>query len=185
LKVYVFGGQKDACIDLANQLNGSGASALIGKEEEDLKEIAGKMGKNFDCAIMVSDDPIKTVVQANRDSRIRAAACYTQKSLKSAASESINLFILDSDSVDKLDFSALAGGASQAPTQQPLQREQAREPFRITLPAPKPKPVQKEQQVKKEPKRVQPAREEEEDSPTAPRSGISGRIKDIFGIVEE
>jgi len=44
LKVYVFGGQKDACIDLANQLNGSGASALIGKEEEDLKEIAGKMG---------------------------------------------------------------------------------------------------------------------------------------------
>lgn len=184
MKVYVFGGEKDMCIDLANQLNGSGVSALIGKSEDDLKDIAGKLGKNFDCAIMISDDPIKTVVQANRDSRIRAAACYSQKSLKSAASESINLFILDSDSADKLDFSVLSGGMA-APTQQPLQREPARELFRAPAPAPKPKPIFKEQPVKKEQKKPQPEREEEDDSPRPQRDGISGKLKEIFGIVDE
>jgi hypothetical protein len=197
MKVYVFGDQKDACIELANQLNGSGASALIGREEEDLKDIAGRIGRNFDFAIMVSDDPIKAAVQANRDSRLRAAACYNQKSLRSAAGERINLFILDPESVEKLDFSALVGRSQSAAEEEDPDEEDPQGPglFRSVAKAisPTQKPAEKEAPAEKQPKE-KPARkaqkkalreDDADDEPSSPRDGISGRLKDIFGIEDE
>ena len=129
---------------------------------------------------MVSDDPIKAAIQANRDNRLRAAACYNQKSLKSAATESINLFILDQESVDKLDFSTIVGGDAAEPASQ---KEAARPAFKMpSFSRRQQKSAQKEQPAKKSQKRSAPEPDEDE---SAPRDGISGRIKDIFGIMDE
>ncbi len=208
MKVYVFGGSKDDCIELANQINGSGATALIGKDGEDLRDISGKLGRGIDCAIMISDDPIKTSVEANRDSKVRAAVCYNQKSLKSASSEDVNLFILESEAIDRLDFSVLAGGSSATQserTERPERAERAERPaavresgpgisagglfksmgFGSGNQTPRQKPLAKDIE-KPAPKRAKPAPvaddEDDDRSPRAKKDGVSGTIKDLFGI---
>jgi hypothetical protein len=214
LKVYVFGGSKDDCIELANQLNGSGATALIGKDGEDIKDISGRLGRGIDCAVMISDDPIKTSVQANRDSKIRAAVCYNQKSLKSASSEDVNLFILEADAIDRLDFSVLAGGSSSSQSERaerPERSERVQRPASVREPesvggigisagglfksmgfgggsqTPRQKPLTRDVEKpvpKKESRKPAPVidDEEEDSSPRSKKDGVSGTIKDLFGI---
>ena len=163
MKVYVFGGDKDACIELANQLNSSGASAIIAKEGDALKDVAGRIGKAFDRAVMVSEDPIRDSITANRDVRVKAAVCSNQKSLKAAASADVNLFILEKDAYDRLDLTDILGAASrQQPIrerEEPPKREQKRQP-------PPPEPRQQEQRESR-------------------GGGVGSRLKNIFGIVEE
>lgn len=185
MKIYVFGGEKDACIELANQLNASGSTALIGSNE-DPRDVSSKIGKSIDCAVMISEDPIKTVVEANRDPRIRAAVCYNQKTLKAAASEDVNMFILEPEMIEKLDFTVLSGGGSKEAFVPPKPSAPksgglfggASKP---TVSSPKQKPLQEERQPAKK-KAVPP---EEDAAPRRKGGGdIKDRIKDIFGIEE-
>ena len=131
---------------------------------------------------MLSDDPIKAAVQANRDPRIRAAACYNQKALGSAATESINLFILDSEASERLDLSVITGAASYtavaavAPRQKPLQKEVEREREKE-----RERPQKKEQRRRPAP---EPDEGEADVEPGARESGLKGRIWDLFGIEE-
>ncbi len=179
MKVYVFGNDKDACIELANQLNDNGASAHIAKEGEGLREVASRIGKLFDVAVMVSADPIKDSITANRDSKVRAAVCYNQKALKAAANAEVNLFILEPDAQDKLDISDILANASQG-KQPAVQKEKEREREREEQPT---KKEQKRQQPPPEPK-TRP-KDDDDDSPAHNSSGgVGGKIKDLFGIEE-
>jgi hypothetical protein len=188
MKVYVFGGDRDTCIELANQLNDSGVTALIGKIDDDPREVSGKIGRGVDAAIMLSNDPIKASVQANRDPKIRAAVCYNQKSLKAAAGEDVNMFILEPDSLERLDFSAISSApspqAERTPPPQRFQERPAKEPIRppaavAQAPRFKPQPPPKPEQ-KKMVKDI--SDEEDDDAPRSPKSGIKGKLRDIFGI---
>jgi hypothetical protein len=173
MKVYVFGHDKGACIDLANQLNEKGASAIIAKDEEGLREVAGRIGKAFERAVMVSTDPIRDSVSANRDTRVRAAVCYNQKTLKAAASVDINLFILESDANERLDLSDILGTSVQK-QQQPLQKNRE--------PAPQPK-KEKEQRKQQATVQTEP-RDRSGDNSKGGGGGVGSRLKDIFGIEE-
>lgn len=188
MKAYVFGGEKDELIGLANRLNESGATALIGMPEEGLEGVASRIGKSFDCAVMISDAPIKASVQANRDSKFRAAPCYDQKALQASANEGINLFILEASVARRLDISIIAGSSRNLGAREP-------EPERHGAGHSILKAVGRAQSGhhkvdERPPKRVQkpgPERQDRsEDDEEAPRqrSGIKGRLRDIFGIEE-
>ncbi len=189
MRVYVFGGEKDELIELANSLNESGATALIGKDGDTLSDVASKIGRSFDCAIMVTEDPIKASVQANRDSKLRAAPCYDQKALKASVAEDINLFILEPSASKRLDVSVISGGASRAPERAPMREDEGighgiLKAVSSAMPQPKPqKEAERPRPSKKEQKRAPP---EEEEPPRKSRhdEGMKGRLKDIFGIEE-
>jgi hypothetical protein len=193
MRVYVFGGARDELIELANQLNESGATALIGKEGDGMSDVSSKIGRNFDCAVMVSEDPIKDSIQANRDSKLRAAPCYDQRSLTASAKEDINLFIIDQPAAQRLDLSIIARGSSN---QAAPDRETSRDRPVInkgifksvgSAAASKPQKEQPEKPQKKAKEQKRPELEDEEDEgPAHKRSGdgLKGRIRDIFGIEE-
>jgi len=176
MKVYVFGQDKDACIELANQLNEKGAAALIAKETEGLKDVAARIGKAFDRAVMVSADPIRDSVIANRDTRVRAAICYNQKTLKAAANAEINLFILESDAHERLDISDILGNPSPKQAQ----------PVQKTKEVPTPLSKKVDQKKQSQPAPAAPSAPKPRPDDDSPRSGggVGSRLKDIFGIEE-
>ena len=194
MKVCVFGDDRNDCIEIANRLNDRGVTALIGGEVE-LKEIVGKVGRGFDCAILLSDDPIKAAVQANRDPRIRAAACYDQKSLRTAASDNVNMLIMEPESMNRLDFSIIAGRSTRQAEEPEEPDAPAPGPGRGILKAfasmaPKPRQPVAEEPERRPPKEVEkPQKKREQKRPAAEDDqdegeGFAGRIKDIFGIEE-
>jgi hypothetical protein len=103
---------------------------------------------------------------------VRAAACYNQKTLKSAANANVNLFILEPDAHERLDLSDIIGVPASKP-QPPPQKEKE-----IKKEDPLPRKEQKKQQAQAQPS----------DAPPQPRSGkdggVGGKIKDLFGIEE-
>jgi hypothetical protein len=190
MKVYVFGGDRDACIELANQLNESGASAIIAAPGEELKNVAGRIGKAFDRAVMVSDDPIRDSISANRDARVKAAPCYSQKVLKSAASSDVNLFILEKDACDRLDVSDILGSPASArqPPAQKERKEERREDRERKEEKERAEKERREEPQRREQKRQQPDPEpipEDEGRERGKGGGVGGKLKDIFGIVDE
>ncbi|MDE1865454.1 MAG: hypothetical protein KGH94_02335 [Candidatus Micrarchaeota archaeon] len=193
MRIYVFGGSRDDCIELANRLNGSGVTALIGKGEEEPRDIAGMIGKSVDCAMMISEDPIRSSVQANRDPKIRAAVCYNQKSLKSAAAEAVNMFIMEPDSLERLDFSVLGGGKPASPLPDnaiatPAGPGLFKSVTNAILPREKPAKAEREPEPREKPEKRVQRKQQEDDQEDEPHrsagSGLGGRIKDIFGIEE-
>ena len=136
--------------------------------------MAGRIGKAFERAVMVSADPIRDSVSANRDTRVRAAVCYNQKTLKAAASADINLFILEPDANDRLDLSDILSTSVQK-QQQPLQK--TREP------TPQPK-KEKEQRKQQAPAPQPEPRDRSSDNSKGGGGGVGSRLKDIFGIEE-
>jgi hypothetical protein len=166
MHVYVFGDDKDNCIELANRLNGNGISTIIGKVQ-DIQTVSAKIGKEFDYAIMVSDNPIDAAANANKVPRIKAAACYNQKILRNAINTKVNLFVVDQESLDSINLEGVLAEGKTA-IQQPEQQKR-------DLVA-QPKIIKKPQKRQEEDEDV-----DEEDS-QEPRSGIRGKLKDIFGI---
>ena len=94
MRVYIFGEDKESCIDLANMLNERGGKAIIGNTIE-FEELARRIGKEFDCAIFVSNNPDEDVIEANRERKIRAVVCYNQRGMRDGMKAKANLFILD------------------------------------------------------------------------------------------
>jgi hypothetical protein len=172
MRVYVFGTDRDSCISLANTLNEGGISAIIGAETSS-SAVAAELEKSFDYAIMVSGNPIKAAIEANRTPMVRAAACHSQRILRSAIESGSNLLIFDSDwerSIRPAEALGRAGGPA-------AEREQP----------PRPATVQQRGQKRRErPKEraAEPERDNENyDDERGPREdGIMGRIRYAFGI---
>jgi hypothetical protein len=110
MRIYVYGGDRERCIGVANVLNEKGGRAIIGGPVG-FEELAHKLGKEIDCAIFVSNDPDVDAIEANRERKIRAVACYNQKGVGEAMKAKANLFVLDGRSGDLPNIAALLAGA--------------------------------------------------------------------------
>jgi hypothetical protein len=179
MRVYVFGGDKERCIHVANKLNEGGGTAIIGEQIE-FRELASKIGREFDCAVFVSENPVEATIDANREGKIRAAACYNQRSIDAAVGARTNLFIVDRNSKDLPNLSPLLS-SSKLRERAGSRTEKQEPPIRQKEEKPK---VRGEKED--EPEEMEGEEEEDEgDEERRPRrkgEGIGGRIKDIFGI---
>src|SRR5579864_597625 len=134
MRIYVFGDDRDVSIELANRLNESGVSAIIGNNS-DIAHIASKVGRDFDYAIMISDNPIEASIAANKEPKIKAAVCYSQKIIKNALNSRVNMLILDQNTVDAIDIEDIfTNGAKLDAPQKTRIFEERKEQLRQTQP---------------------------------------------------
>jgi hypothetical protein len=192
MRIYVFGDDKELCISMANELNEHRGRAIIGSSM-DFAELAPRMGKDIDCAIYITDNPPKAVIEANRDRRIRAVVCYNQRNISDGMRAKANLFVFDKNSRELPNPSALLSGAKLDDAVERRAAPQMAKEKRIVVEKSsiaskgagmfdKVRQRFLDDRKAKEEDGVEESSEYEEEEDVKPGEGIQGRIKYIFGI---
>lgn len=178
MRVYVFGGDKERCIGVANLLNEKGGTAIIGSNLE-FGELAGKIGKEFDYAVTLSNKPIAAAIEANREGKLRAAVCYSQRNIDAAIEAGTNVFVLDQNNREFPNLAVLlSSGRSRGASFENAEERKERPAFKLNIK----RPERKQAKPQDDPKEDEEDEEDDEREDRPAASGITGKIKDVFGI---
>lgn len=150
MKVYLASDQKELCIRLANIINRSGNTCIMSDEDSEdymtlLKDVRSSMS-GYDISILISKEPMKASIEANRMGGIRATVCKDTEDAEAAIEAKSNLIILDSSKVYRMDTRSIIKSIedsfeSPAPKQKYAEeipapkKEKVQQPQRIAIPA--------------------------------------------------
>ncbi len=195
-------------IAISNMLNTYGTHSTISEDteintERELLEVKNSLGR-ADKLIIVASNPLELMIKSNKIGESAAAVCKDREDAEAASSSGVDILIFDVRMpkeiiVDNVSaFLGLAGKPAQQPSQKKGSRPQ-QQPQKYQAPQ---KPKFQQQPTAKDggenagrfgsilsiiqPKKgaARQQEEEEEDRKGPPPKGISGKIKNIFGIMD-
>ncbi|EET90187.1 MAG: hypothetical protein LVQ97_01045 [Candidatus Micrarchaeales archaeon] len=208
MMVHIISENPATGIAISNMLNTYGTHSTISEDteistERELLEVKNSLGR-ADKLIIVASNPLELMIKSNKLGETAAAVCKDREDAEAASSSGVDILIFDvrmpkSIIVDNVStFLGLAG----KPAQQPAQKKGPKLQQAQKYPAPQRPKLQPQPQAKdgeenagrfgsilsivqlKKGAAKHQEQEEEEDRKGPPPKGISGKIKNIFGIMD-
>ena len=169
MKVYLASDQKELCIRLANVINRSGNTCIMSDQDSEdymdlLKDVRGSMS-GYDISILISKEPMRASIEANRMGGVRAAVCKDTEDAAAAIDAKSNLIILDASKVYRMDTRGIVKSIEDS-----LESPAPKQKYVEEAPAPKKEKVQQVQ-------RAEPAK-----STGGGVGGMFGSIKGALGM---
>ncbi len=101
MKIFLAAEDRTMGIKLANSINKSGSTCILGDEETSdrdtlLQEVKEEYSA-YDMSILVSGEPLEATMEANKVGGLRAAACKDVSGIADAMEAKCNLLILDAN----------------------------------------------------------------------------------------
>jgi hypothetical protein len=194
MKVYVLSEDSPDGIALANAINSSSNTAIIGNpEDEEYLDLIDKavdgLDDGYDISILITSKPIEANIKANRTSKLRAVVCRSQADAVGAKKARANLVILDANGFDESSVAGIMRGlaSSSGPTDEEdepsKQGKSISEPFKSAIGVVKSGILGGMKGQKRQKNKEESKDEKEEDDIKKPKNGgIIENIKYTFGI---
>lgn len=188
MKLCIIGEDKDECIEMSNEMNDIGHSAIIIQYSGNFSQLASRIN-SVDVGIMLSNAPMKDAISANKNQNIRAAACNNMEELEQAADSDANLIVIN-PSVIKLKqlIDALSSSNWKKDNDEDEQEQKAKpmQQKQQNNTVAKPEQAQKAQKTQGDDANVEnddDAMQQDNKGATRHKGvGIKGKLYDIFGI---
>lgn len=144
MKVYLASDQKELYIRIANIISRSGSTCIMSDEDSDdymalLKDVRSSMS-GYDISILISKEPMKASIEANRMGGVRAAVCKDTEDAQAAIEAKSNLIILDATKVYRMDTRGIVRSIEDS-----LESPEPKQKYIEEAPAPKKEKVQQAQ----------------------------------------
>lgn len=170
MKVYLVSDQKELYIRVANIISRSGSTCIMSDEDSDdylalLKDVRSSMS-GYDISILISREPMKASIEANRMGGVRAAVCKDTEDAQAAMEASSNLIILDATKVYRMDMRGMVKSIEDS-----LENHEPKQKYIEEAPMPKKEKIQQVQHAA-------PAKS------AGGGGGIFGSIKGALGVGE-
>ena len=202
MMVHIISENPATGIAISNMLNTYGTHSTISEDteistERELLEVKNSLGR-ADKLIIVTSNPLELMIKSNKLGETAAAVCKDREDAEAASSSGVDILIFDVRMPKDIivenvgAFLGLAGKPAQQPSQKKGAMQQAQKHAAPQKPKFQPQGKGAGSNASKfggilgimQHKNEEADQHEEADRKVPPPKGISGKIKNIFGIMD-
>lgn len=192
MRVYVIAANAALGIKASNLINASGSNCIISQlYTNDYRQQLADLGSNigsYDIAVVTTPQPVLFVIEANKRSGVRAAACRTSQDVREALEAGANTIAFNSSLLDRYApelLGVIAGSPKQKSLVATAERtgSYAKRFFKQKDNLPyEPEPEQKQSAPPRESKDIRHQAEPDSDPIWDRKKGIKKNLKNLFGV---